>query len=105
MYCDAIFTTIEGVEIAGALRVAKQGRYEPLLRDKLFVDIYDSLRHRKTALGDATALTATILGKLQPQSENARLDRGTIVNASISVLERFDKAAATHYRAFHPPKE
>jgi transcriptional repressor NrdR len=100
--CGAVFTTLEGVDTAQALRVRKNGAYKPFQRDMLLLSVYDSLRHRKTASEDATALTATIMGRLLPKIREAALERDDIVSSSAEVLGRFDKAAATHYSAFHP---
>lgn len=77
-------------------------RSEPFSREKLLLSIYDSLRHRKTAVTDATALTETIWSKLYPRISDATLPRELIVQIAIEVLKRFDKAAATSYAAFHP---
>lgn len=100
--CLAVFTTIERVDTEQALRVRKNSLYQPFSRDKLLLSIYDSLRHRKTAVEDATALAGTVLTKLYPLIQNATLERRQIVKITREVLGRFDKAAATHYEAFHP---
>jgi len=99
--CKAIFTTLESIDTTQALRVQSDKRYVPFSRDKLLLSIYDSLRHRKTATDDATALTGTILSGLYPFIQNATLKRGTIAEVAVVVLANFDKAAATSYRAFH----
>lgn len=75
---------------------------EPFSRDKLLVSVYDSLRHRKTALSDASGLTNTIIGRLLHMVENAQLSKNDIARTAIAVLKRFDAVAATHYGAFHP---
>jgi transcriptional regulator NrdR family protein len=99
--CGAVFTTIEIVDTASALRAQRGNDYEPFLRDKVFLSLYDSLRHRKTAVEDATALTETIMGILT--SHGAPLiDRDEIVKVSVEVLQRFDKVAAALYQALHP---
>ena len=98
----AVFTTREGLDTEQALRIHSKGQYKPFSRDTLLLSVYDSLRHRKTALEDATALTNTILGRLYTQVEQATLERDTVVEVTAAVLSRFDAAAATHYRAFHP---
>ncbi|HTE22725.1 MAG TPA: hypothetical protein VK674_06860 [Candidatus Limnocylindria bacterium] len=103
--CKAVFTTIEGVDATQALRVSSNKRYEPFSRDKLLLSIYDSLRHRKTATEDATAITATILSHLYPFITDTVLVRDDIAKTTALVLGRFDKAAATSYRAFHPLSE
>lgn len=76
--------------------------FQPFSRDNLFLSIYDSLKHRKTALGDATALTDTTWTKLVPVFVEGSIERQDIVDIVSSTLERFDHAAATHYQAFHP---
>jgi transcriptional regulator NrdR family protein len=90
------------VDTEASLLVSSAGRLEPFSRDKLLIDVYDSLRHRKTALADATALTLTIWSQLQGPIEEGLIDREEIIKTVASVLKRFDKAAATHYLAFHP---
>ncbi len=100
--CQAIFTTREAVDTTQALRIKKDKAYQPFSRDTLLLSIYDSLKHRKTAETDATALTATIMTKLYPLIHDATLNRTDITKTATAVLTRFDKAAATHYHAFHP---
>jgi transcriptional repressor NrdR len=100
--CGAIFSTLEGVNTSQALSVQKKNGLEPFSRDTLLITVYDSLRHRKTALQDATALTSTIISTLTPLADNAVIDRDVIVTVTITILQRFDKPAATHYQAFHP---
>jgi hypothetical protein len=36
------------------------------------------------------------------QTNGAIVHRGALVDITSSVLERFDNAAAVHYKAFHP---
>lgn len=100
--CDAIFSTNEGVDSSQALSVQRNKSLEPFSRDQLFVSIYDSLKHRKSALSDATGLTTTVLSTIYPLTQNATIDRDAIVTVATTVLERFDRVAATHYNAFHP---
>ena len=75
---------------------------DPFSRDLLFVSIFESCKHRKTALADASALTLTIIGELVKIVEDGILERDTIVAVGTAVLERFDAAAATMYAAYHP---
>jgi len=100
--CQAIFTTLEGVDATQALRVHKDTHFEPFSRDTLLLSIYDSLRHRKTAVTDATALTGTVLSRLYPLIQDATLEKDAIAEITTAILDNFDKAAATHYQAFHP---
>ena len=75
---------------------------EPFLRDNLFATVYDSLKHRKSALTDATALTNTAISKLYALANDGVIERDVITTVVETILRRFDKAAATYYKAFHP---
>lgn len=99
--CGAVFTTNESVDLSGVLRVRKSTALEPFSRDILLLSVYESLKHRKSALQDAGALTSTIVAALHPLAEDTVLDRDVITTVTSSVLERFDRLAASHYAAFH----
>ena len=101
--CKSVFTTLEAASLLTSLSVEYKNSYKPFLRDKLFMSVYDSLKHRKTALNDATALTDTIISKLYAHVDTGRLQSRQIINVAHNVLKRFDKAAAIYYEAYHPP--
>ncbi|HEX5456602.1 MAG TPA: hypothetical protein VFW77_04540 [Candidatus Saccharimonadales bacterium] len=99
--CGAVFTSIEQVDTEQSLRVQKEsGIIEPFLYEKLFLDVHDSLSHRKTAQTDAKSLSATVMMKLFP-CKSGVLKTSEIKYAAIEVLKRFDKSAATYYRAHY----
>lgn len=101
--CQATFTTHEGLDWSKAIAFkTKSGKLEPFYRDKLFISVHDSLKHRKDALEASTALTDTILIKLIPRLTNAVIKREIVIQTTTEVLKRFDKPAATAYTAFHP---
>jgi transcriptional regulator NrdR family protein len=77
------------------------GAIEPFLREKLFISIYESCKHRSSALEDAEAITSTIIGNLLGTVQNATLPRSVIATTAAGVLKNFDYAAHTHYTAFH----
>lgn len=99
--CGTTFTSVEEPDLAGSIVVKSQEQLQAFQRDKLFLSIYDSLKHRKTALADATALTDTVLSKLHPNMKNAVVTKTIIFEAVLITLKHFDNAAVTHYRAFH----
>ncbi len=99
---DAVFTTTESPESSQTLSVSKHGTLEPFLRDALLVTVHDSLRHRKAALKSATELTDTIISRIYATNDSAIVERDTIVGLTATVLDAYDRAAGTHYRAFHP---
>jgi len=100
--CKAVFTSLESIDFGGSIAVSSTKHLQPFHRDKLFISIYNSLKHRKTALRDATELTDTIISKLYSYMKNAILDKESIIFVSLQTLKRFDKVAAIHYEAFHP---
>ncbi len=104
--CTVTFTSIETPVFSDVFFVTDENKnpedYEPFSRDKLFLSIYDAVKHRKTAVADAGALTRTVLGKFYPHLDEPMVDTQEITAKTLEVLKRFDKAAATHYRAFHP---
>lgn len=102
LVCQATFTTEEQAVTDTSLLVSGAKRVEPFSREKLLLSVYEALRHRKTAISDATALCDTIWGQLQPQINTAQLERRQIIETTLGILKRFDKAGATAYLAFHP---
>lgn len=100
--CGAVLTSTEQINTVTAIQVKDSAnRYKPFLRDKLFLSIHDSLKHRKTALDDAIALTDTIVSKLVRNNQSAIIEKSQISQIVTPILKRFDKVAATHYQAFH----
>ena len=100
--CMALFTTSERPDFLTSLSVRRSKKIEPFSRDKLFLSIHDSLKHRKSATSDATALTDTVLSKLYPLLGEGSLDEREITLVVCEVLAAFDPASATYYRAYHP---
>ena len=100
--CKSLFTTQETADFDTAWRVRDlTGRLQPFSRDKLFLSLFVSCQHRKTALKDAGGLSATVIAKLQSIAKESIIDRRDIIQIATLALNRFDKAASTHYQAFH----
>lgn len=102
--CRTIFTTEESVDLSGSIRV-QSGPSEPLeafCRDRLFLSVYRSVSHRKTALEDARGLTDTIIRQVLVHISTAIVPKKLISTTTAQCLKRFDRAAATHYTAHHP---
>ncbi len=112
--CAAVFTTVEAIDLSQSLTLsagstgrkgfqnAKVDPSQPFSRDRLFISIYESLRHRPTAASDARGLSDTIVALLIKQSDHGSLPVHAVTATTLKVLRRFDQAAATHYAAFHP---
>lgn len=100
--CGALFSTEEQAITDTSILFIKIRHSEPFQREKLLLSVYEALRHRKTAISDATALCETIWSQLYIRITDAKLARDDVVRVTHEVLKRFDKAAATAYLAFHP---
>jgi transcriptional regulator NrdR family protein len=100
--CEAVFTTTEVVDLSTSLVVrGSDASIKPFSRDQLFVSILQSVGHRKAPLSDARALTDTITSQLLRSVETALITSSSIRTMTIKALERFDKAAAVQYTAYH----
>jgi transcriptional regulator NrdR family protein len=99
--CGALFTSVEAIDLSQALVVANGTKLQPFDRDRLFLSLHESLRHRPTALSDARALAETVAAQLIKVSENGLLPATAIRRTALNTLQRFDHAAATHYAAYH----
>lgn len=100
--CKAVFTSVEAIDpTANLLFQRDRKRTEPFSRDTLYISVYEACRHRKNAPEDARHLTDTIIKQLQGVKSHI-VRRHHIVTVVTGVLERFDRAAAVQYRAYHP---
>jgi transcriptional repressor NrdR len=100
--CATVFTTHESPDLSTSLVVQYNQRdLRPFSRDSLFISLYEALRHRPSAQEDAHALTATVVGFLLKEAAEGTIKREVLVKTAAAVLERFDVAAATMYRAYH----
>lgn len=100
--CAALFSTSESVDYEKSWVVQyADSSLSPFLRDKLFVSIYNSLRHRKNALDEAIGLTGSVISILGVKITDGRMPSKAISQEIYRILGRFDKAAAVSYQAFH----
>lgn len=100
--CNATVTSIESIDLENALVITSKKHHKPFSRDKLFISIYESCKHRSDAQTSATALTDTIITLLYPLIKNASVTRSNIIETTTKVLRRYDQPAAVYYKSFHP---
>jgi len=67
----------------------------------LFLSIFESCKHRMSALPDATSLTQLVIDRLL-QQRSALLKRDEVVRTCAAALKQFDPVAAAVYVAYHP---
>ena len=101
-HCKAVFTTLETIDLSTAVLVTSSDLHTPFSRDKLFVSIYDSCKHRKDAQTSASLLTDTIIKQVYPHVKDASIPLSILRNIAATTLQRFDTAAGVHYAAYHP---
>jgi transcriptional repressor NrdR len=100
--CGNAFTTHERADLYTALVVRHTNKdVQPFSRDRLYISIYESCKHRPSPIDDVTGLTDTILGVLRGSITTGTLDRIVIIKTATEVLRRFDGTAAAVYAAFH----
>ena len=104
--CGSIFTSIERAELDAALRVESPAGLHAFDRDRLFISIYESCRHRPAAMSEAKNLTQQVINRLLAEPKTPGLvTRQQLIKATYQVLHSFDKAAATVFAAYHPTDE
>lgn len=100
--CNRIVTTVEQIDYEKTWTVAYLNESEqPFLRDKLLISLYQSCRHRPTALPDALGLTDTVISRLRLAVTDGSVTPTAIATICSETLRRFDKTAATVYKAYH----
>lgn len=90
------------IDLSGSLVVRYNTHKQvPFSRDRLFISLYESCKHRADAVSVAHELTSTVVGQLMQKIIDGSISRNTIVAITTKTLERFEPTAATIYRAFH----
>lgn len=99
--CGATFSTLEVPDYAAGWLVQGSLGFTPFDRDRLFLSLYETCKHRSEAISDASALTDTVIKKLRPAVKNGALRTTTIIHTTQVALNRFDKAASLLYSAIY----
>jgi len=99
--CHGLWTTHEVIDLSTSHKIENRtGTLQPFSRDKLFISIMSALRHRKSALTDATALTDTVSSRVLA-TKTAKLSTNQLLESTHHVLMMFDKTAAAVYMQSH----
>jgi len=100
--CSAVFTTIESADLSNSWTVRyPSGAISTFQADKLLLSIYESLRHRPSAISDARQISATIISKLYSINKHGVIKSQELKDTVLVSLSRFDKVAGVQYQAFH----
>jgi transcriptional repressor NrdR len=102
-FCDAVFSTHEAPQLAGSLMLRVTGNaLQAFSRDKLFLSIYESCKHRRNAIDDASAITLTVVGRLSGFSATGEILRSELISIVLGVLNNFDPTASSVYAGLYP---
>lgn len=100
--CAAVFTTVERIDLEKSLSVKHPKGLEPFLWQKLFISIYESLKHVRSPEKTAHDLLETVCASLvQKYGSQGFVQPTGIIQETTEVLARYDQVAGAHYRAFH----
>jgi len=104
LQCAATYTTTEKPDLNNSLLVKNnQGDLSPFLEEKLFQSIYESCKHRKSALNDSVSLKDTILRFILLDNNSAIIEKQYVFDKTHEVLSKFDNVSATYYKAYYSP--
>jgi transcriptional regulator NrdR family protein len=99
--CSAVFTTRESADMSIDYRFERaDGLIEPFSRDTVFLSIVDSMRHRPDHIRESTALTQTVLSKLQSHNRLI-IRRRDVTEAVYEALRHYNIGTAQIYRSLH----
>lgn len=95
--CGQLFTTTELFDTSSAIRIATNNSSESFSRDRLFLSIFQACEHLPDAIEVATALTATIIGRLLAAIDSPTVPVHTLTELAAKTLKRYDSAAFIRY--------
>jgi transcriptional regulator NrdR family protein len=100
--CGCIFTSSESFDESKMWVVKhKNGLIDPFIREDLFLSVYNSCKHRPSAITDAKNLTDTVIGKLLKLNLGTEISVKDLGRVAHNVLLHFDKVAAIYYEAYY----
>lgn len=78
------------------------GTLLPFSRDALFISLYESCKHRETAIRDASNLAQQVIRKLTRETgQPGLITRAEVITACTDILTPFDATATAVYAAYH----
>lgn len=102
--CNKIFTTIELSDYKLSWLVNKNDKLTPFNRDLLFISIFNSLKHRNSAINEASELSVTVINKIQSDITDAVINVKKIKEITYNCLKNFDFVASIQYKAYYIDK-
>ena len=100
--CGCVFTSSESFD-ENKMWVVKDkvGSITPFMKENLFISIYNSCKHRPSAIVDAKNLTDTVISKIIKLKLGTEISKKDLEKVAHNVLLHFDKVAAIYYEAYY----
>ena len=98
--CGAIWTSLEHPDYRTVWRVRNGNHLTDFRQETLLISLYKALQHKKMADIDAKYVCDTIVAKLTSK-KLTELPTSLIASTSYDILRRYDKVAASLYKAIH----
>ena len=102
--CGAVVSSKEFYNLEGSIVLLSNNDQVslPFIRERLFISIYESCRHRPTAITDAIGITETVIAQcLASQKPEGTVNRLDLILITRRTLMQFDAAAGMYYAAYH----
>ena len=103
--CEALFTSVESIDLSASLRIKRSDGLQPYKKEKLMISLHESLKHLEGAPEAAKELTETIssrlISNLNSSGRSSVLSISELVQCTSEVLNQFDKVAGLHYQAIY----
>ena len=102
--CAAIWTSLEHTDYATAWRINKDGTLLIFHYERLYISLYEALKHKDDADMLAKHLTDTVIARLTTLRQPV-IPVEKLRSTCYETLRRFDKLAADIYKATYSPKQ
>lgn len=101
--CNLTFSTIEIPDYSTIWSLARNNskQLEPFSRTKLYISIYQSLKHRPKALEEAEELTNTIIMNMSSKVRDGLVFINDLKESVMEILNNFDNTSLVYYKAYY----
>ena len=101
--CNLTFSTVEVPDYSTIWSLARNNskHLEPFNRTKLYISIYQSLKHRNKALEEAEELTNTVIMKMSNKVRDGLVFIEDLKESVMEILNNFDNTSLVYYKAYY----
>lgn len=101
--CGSTFSSIEAPDLSSSWIVAKSktNSLEPFHRNKLYISLYEALRHRNNPMNDAEEICNTIIEASRDKIRDGLLLLDDLQDIICTTLSNFDESGLVYYKAYY----